>query len=145
MPSNYETFWDGKNYALVANSAKKPFPKISFNELKKKGVTVYAVDPAVNEIGDEKVYNDLSELPGPVDRVVLETPKEETKDWLQKAIDLGVSDVWVHTGRETDEAIKLAEENAVNLRTGTCAAMYTTPGFSFHSFHKVINKILGKY
>ena len=43
------------------------------------------------------------------------------------------------------EALDLARDNAMNARTGTCAVMYVTPEPSYHSIHKWIAKLVGKY
>ena len=48
-------------------------------------------------------------------------------------------------GTESPEALALAEEKGLNARSGTCAVMYVTPGFTFHSIHKWIMKLIGKY
>lgn len=145
MQSNYETFWEKDAYALVGNSAKKKFPKLSYNALKKLGKTVFAVDPSVETIEGDRAYPDLDSLPEPVSGVILEVPKEETRDWVQKAGDTGVKDLWIHMNTDTPEALTLAKKKGMNVRSGTCAVMYVTPGFSFHSFHKLIMKLLGKY
>ncbi len=46
---------------------------------------------------------------------------------------------------ETPEAIPGAREKNLNLRTGTCAVMYVTPGFTYHAIHRGIMKLIGKY
>jgi hypothetical protein len=61
------------------------------------------------------------------------------------AADAGVRDVWVHMAHDTPEAVALAAERGIDLRTGTCAVMYLTQGFSYHSIHKWIMQALGKY
>jgi len=145
MPSNYETFWENDSYAFVGHSAKKNFPKLSYNALKKSGKTVYAVDPSVETIEGDNACPDLASLPTPVAAVVLEVPKEETEAWVRKAVDAGVKELWIHANTDTPEALALAREKGVNVRSGTCAVMYVTPGFSYHSLHKWIMKLLGKY
>ena len=77
--------------------------------------------------------------------VVIEVPKRETKDWVARAADAGVHDVWIHMGRDTPEAIALAQERGINLRRGSCAVMYLTPGLTYHSVHKWINKLVRRY
>ena len=57
-------------------------------------------------------------MPEPVEAVVLEVPKEETAAWVERAADAGVTEVWIHMGRETPEALALAEEKGLNVRTG---------------------------
>jgi predicted CoA-binding protein len=143
MASNYETFWHNDRFAVVGNAAKTPFPKLTYDALKKRGKTVYAVDPSGGEVAGDQTFCDFGALPGKVDAVVIEVPKEETAAWVQKAVDLGVKDVWIHMKRDTKEALELAKKAGINLRYGTCAVMYNRGGF--HTIHKVINKLFGRY
>jgi predicted CoA-binding protein len=145
MPSRREEFWTNESFAFVGHSAKKGFPTLSYTELKKQGKKVFAVDPSVEEIGGERTYPDLASLPEKVDAVVLELPREETEDWVRKTADAGIPNVWIHMTRETPEAVALARERGLNVLTGTCAVMYVKRGFSYHSLHKWIDRLTGKY
>ncbi|MBK1703735.1 CoA-binding protein [Halochromatium glycolicum] len=145
MPSNCETFFDHRRFALVGRSAAKPFPLLSYRGLKRRGKTVYAVDPSAQEIDGDPAYPDLTALPEAVEALIIEVPKQETHDWVAAAAQAGIQDVWVHMAHDTPEAIALAEESGINLRTGTCAVMYVTRGLSYHSIHKAIMKMAGKY
>ncbi|NEV63990.1 CoA-binding protein [Thiorhodococcus minor] len=145
MPSNYETFFDHQRFALVGRSAVKPFPILSYLGLKRLGKTVYAIDPSTTEIDGDPAYPDLTALPESVEALIIETPKSETRDWVAAAKQAGLHDVWIHMAHETPEAVSLAEESGINLRTGTCAVMYVTPGLTYHSIHKAIMKLAGKY
>jgi predicted CoA-binding protein len=145
MSSQHEEFWNHSSYAFVGHSAVKPFPKLSYGELKKQGKKVFAVDPSVDRIGDDTTFRDLESLPEKVEAVVLETPKAETEDWVRKVADAGIRNVWIHMARETPEAVALAKERGLEVLTGTCAVMYVKPGFSYHSLHKWINQAIGKY
>jgi predicted CoA-binding protein len=145
MASDYERFWEHESYAVVGHSAKKSFPKLTYRGLKKLGKKVFPVDPSVPEIDGDKTSPDLSSLPDPVDAVVLELPKGETKDWVAKVAEAGIKHLWMHMQSDTPEAIALAAEKGIQFRTGTCAVMYVTPGLSFHSIHRWIDKARGKY
>ncbi|MCP4756101.1 MAG: CoA-binding protein [Proteobacteria bacterium] len=145
MASKYEAFFSGDSYAVVGHAKAQNFPKLTYDKLKSLQKTVYPVDPSLTEMEGDTVFPDLASLPGPVDRIVLEVPKQETLDWVSKAAELGVKDVWIHMGRETPEALELAKEKGLNLRYGTCAVMYVTPGFSYHSIHKWIMRLAKKY
>jgi len=146
MPTDHEAFWGRSSFAFVANSAKKPFPKLSYGELKgQSGKKVFAVDPSLEEIAGERAYPDFASLPESVEAAVLEVPREETAAWVGKAADAGVKHLWIHMGRETPEALALAEERGLSVLKGTCAVMYVKPGLSYHSLHKWINKAIGKY
>ena len=145
MPSDYESFWTGSSYAVVGHSAKESFPKITYRELKKAGKKVFAVDPGADTVEGDKAHSDLASLPEKVEAVVIEVPREESRDWVAKAADAGIENVWIHMGCDTPEALALAREKGLNVCHGTCAVMYVIPGFSYHSIHKWINKMLGKY
>jgi uncharacterized protein len=145
MPSNYETFFNGQKFAVVGNSEKMSFPVLTYRGLKNLSKTVFPIDAKADEIDGDRVYRDLTGLPEQVDRVIFELPKNEMESWVSKAVEAGIKDAWIHMGCDTKEAIRLAEEKGINLRTGTCAVMYVTPDPSFHSIHKWIMKILRKY
>jgi len=113
MPSEHEKFWSHSSYAFVGHSAVKPFPKLSYGELKKQGKTVFAVDPSADRVAGDSAFRDLDSLPQKVEAVVLETPREETESWVRKAADAGAQSVWIHMGRETPEAVALARERGL--------------------------------
>jgi predicted CoA-binding protein len=145
MTSDYESFWTFNRYAVVGHSARRPFARLTYQGLKDNGKTVYAVDPSAERIEGETAYPDLAALPNKVDAVVLELPKEESATWVKQAIDAGVQDIWLHQATETPEALALAREHGVRLRSGTCAVMYLKRGFTYHSIHRMIFRVLGKY
>jgi len=146
MPTDHERFWQNKSFAFVGNSAKKPFPSLSYSELRRREHnTVYAVDPSRSEIEGEQAYPDLASLPEAVEAAVLEVPKEETRDWVERAADAGIRHLWIHMGRDTPEALALAQQRGLDVLTGSCAVMYVKEGFSFHSLHKWVNRLMGNY
>lgn len=145
MASNYETFWQHKIYALVGNSAKRAFPRLTYRGLKQLGKSVYPVDKSVTEIEGDTVYPDFGSIPSAIDAVILELPKEETKDWVEQVREAGIRELWIHLNTESPEAVDIAEKSGINLRTGTCAVMYLTSGFTYHSIHRWIMKMMGKY
>ncbi len=145
MTSNYETFWENDCFAVVGNKAKQNFPVLTYRGLKKLGKEVFPIDSSVEEIEGDHTYPTLEDLPAEVDAVVLEVPKEETKEWVARVADAGIEDVWIHMGRETPEAVALANDKGMNARTGSCAVMYVKPEPSYHSIHKWIAKLTGKY
>ena len=143
MPSNYETFWAHDRYAVIGNSQKATFPKLTYNGLKANGKTPYAVDPGAERIEGDPAYASLDALPQPVEAAVLEVPKEETATWVKHVADAGIKNLWIHQRRETPEALELAEQHGINVRHGSCAVMYLQGGY--HSIHKWIDKLTGKY
>jgi predicted CoA-binding protein len=145
MPSNREVFWQLSKFAVVGHTAKKPFPRLTYRGLKNLGKTVFPVDPSTSAIDGDSTYADLASLPEPVDGVVLEIPREECRDWVAKAAEAGIKDLWMHQSADTPEALALAKEKGINTRHGTCAVMYVTPGLTYHAIHRGIMKLIGKY
>jgi predicted CoA-binding protein len=145
MTSEYESFWQFERYAVVGHSAKRPFPRLTYAGLKKNGKLVYAVDPSSSHVDQDSTFADLAAIPGGVDAVVLELPKEETPAWIEKAADAGVKDVWLHMNTDSPEALAVASRRELRLRKGTCAVMYLEHGFSPHKVHGWIMKLLKKY
>jgi len=145
MASAHEAFWTHSSFAVVGHTAKKGFPRISYGELKKRGKKIFAVDPSVDQVDGDKTYPDLRSLPEKVEAVVVEVPREETLDVVRQAADAGIKNVWVHMNCDTPEAVELARQRGLNILTGTCAVMYVAQGFTYHSIHKWVNKVLGKY
>ena len=145
MPSNHEAFFNAKRFAVVGHTSAKPFPILSYRALKNTGRRAMAIDSSVGSIDGDPAYPDLGSLPEPADAVIIEVPKEETAHWVQHAADAQIKDVWVHMSHETPEAIAIAARHGINLRTGTCAVMYLSQGFSYHSIHKLIAKLAGRY
>jgi uncharacterized protein len=145
MPSTYEAFWTHSSFAFVGHSAKKGFPHLSYAEAKKRGKKVFAVDASVAEVASDKTYSDLRSLPEKVDGVVVEVPREETIEWVRQAADAGIKNVWIHMNRETPEALEFGRQAGLNVLTGTCAVMYLSQGLTYHSVHRWLNKLGGKY
>jgi uncharacterized protein len=145
MPSAHEEFWTHSSYAFVGHSSAKGFPALSYGEAKKRGKRVFAVDASVERIAGDKTYPDLQALPEPVEGVVLEVPREETADWVRQAAKAGIQNVWIHMNRETPEALEVAKQEKLTVLTGTCAVMYLSRGPSYHSVHRWLSKLGGRY
>lgn len=146
MPSTREQFFEMSSFVVIGDSrTRKPFPRLTYRGLRSLGKCVYAVDPGASEVEGDRSYPDLASLPGPVEAAVLEVPKAETAAWVERVADAGIGHLWIHWGTETPEAISLAVRRGLRVETGACAVMYVTPGFTGHSVHRWIMKLLGKY
>ncbi len=145
VSTTHESFWDHASFAFVGSSGTKGFPKLSYGAAKERGKKVFAVDGTVEEIEGDRAFPDFEALPEPVDAAVLEVPREETADWVGRAADAGIREVWIHMNRDTPEALAVADERGVTLHTGSCAVMYLTSGFNVHGLHRWIEKLRGRY
>lgn len=146
MPSDHEQFFLLKSFAMVGDSSGRPFPKLTYGNLKGLGKEVYAVDLSGAELVEgDKNHGALDQLPAQVEGVIIELPADRTAGVIKQVAEMGVKDVWIHMGCETPEALAVCEESGIRVRTGTCAVMYTQQGFSYHSIHKWLRKMSGKY
>jgi uncharacterized protein len=145
METQNQLFFKAKKFAVIGNSGVKPFPRLTFNELKNSGKKAYPIDSSTPDIDGHTTFKSFADLPENVERAILELPIEETINWVQKADEAGIKDIWVHMGRDTPEVIQYAKDHNLNLRTGTCAVMYLKQGFTYHSIHKWISKLTGKF
>ena len=143
--TEHERFWAHESFAVVGQSAKKSFPVLTYRGLKKLGKPVFAVDSTAEEIDGDRCHADLRALPEPVEAVVLELPRDETLAGLRQVSNAGIGDVWIHMGTETPEALEFARQHGIQTHSGTCAVMYLTPGLTYHSIHKWVMKLAGRY
>jgi uncharacterized protein len=145
MASNYESFFNLGRFGVVGHSKAKAFPVLSYRRLKAIGKPVYPIDPSAMLIDGDPAYPTLGSLPCAVDGLIVEVPKAETAKWVAAAADAGIGHVWIHVGHDTPEAVALAAEKGIDLRTGSCAVMYLNPGLSYHGIHKLVMKLMGRY
>jgi uncharacterized protein len=145
MQTEREQFWNNSSFAFVGHTTEKGFPRLSYDKCKQLGKQVFAVDPSVDHVNGDKAYRDFSALPEPVKAAVLEVPKSETAEWVKKAADAGIENVWIHMKRDTPEALAVARERGLHVLTGACAVMYVNRRPSYHSVHKLIAKLTGRY
>ena len=143
MPSNRETFWHADSFVVIGDSKQKPFPALTYGALKARGSTVFAVDETAAQIAGDRVYRTLDELPGPVEAAVLEVTREDTAEWVERVANAGIGNLWIHMGRDTPEALELAEKRGLAVCHGTCAVMYLKGGY--HKIHKWIEQLRGQY
>ena len=60
----------------------------------------------------------------------------------RQAAEAGVGDVPIHMGRETAEALGVAEEHGISVCTGTCAVQRLDGSFP-HNVHRFFRKLSG--
>jgi len=143
MASVKEDFLAERSIAVVGVSRTKGFGNMAFRELKKKGYHVYPVNQYATVVEGEKCYCSLNDLPGPVGGVLTVVPPAQTEKVVADCVRLGIRRVWMQQGSESQEAIRLCEENGISAVHSACILMYATPT-SFHRFHRWVWKILGK-
>jgi predicted CoA-binding protein len=141
-----ESFLKLKNIAVIGVSSKsKGFGVAVYNHLKDNGYTVFAVNKNGGYSGNIKLYNTLAMIDQKVDGIITVVPPSETEIVLQEANELGIKNIWMQQGSESVNALEFCKENNIDVVHNECIMMFVEPVKSIHSFHRWINKIVGKY
>jgi hypothetical protein len=140
-----QQFVSGKTMAVVGVSAGgKGFGSFAYGELKKRGFRLLPVHPTAPAIQGDRCWPRLSDLPKPVERVLVVVKPERAVDVVRDAAEAGIGHVWLQQGAESPSAVELARERGLTVVQGQCILMFAEPVGSFHKVHRWIWKVLGK-
>jgi uncharacterized protein len=137
-------FMSVKNMAIAGVSRdQKKFGFMVFKELKKRGYTLYPINPNTDFIGDIQCFQSVLELPAQATNLYIVTPKEITAQIMRDAVTKGIHYVWIQQKSETPEALAIANENGIKLISGECIFMFMKAPEGFHKFHRFLRRIFG--
>lgn len=78
------------------------------------------MNPNADEILGDKCYPSLEKLPVIPDVVNVVVPPEITEQIVKTCKKLGVKNVWMQPGSESEEAIRFCEDNDIDIVYGVC-------------------------
>ena len=137
---------DQRTLALVGVSrGGKKIGNGIYRELKGKGYKVFPVNPQAERIENDPCYPSLGSLPEKPGAVVICVPPAQTERVVQQAFEAGITRVWLQQGAESYSAIRFCEDNKMTIVHGQCILMFAEPVKSFHSFHRWLWRLIGKY
>ena len=85
------------------------------------GKTAIPINPRASSIEGIEAAASVAELPDGVDSLSIITPPAITLQVVEQAIDRGIKNLWMQPGAENPDAVKLAEENGLNvIADGSC-------------------------
>ena len=79
---------------------------------------VYPINPRAEEIEGEKAFPDLASLPESVHGISVITPPKVTAAIVEEAGKLGIQNIWMQPGSESEDAVSRAEELGMNVISG---------------------------
>lgn len=139
-----EEFLSCKTLAVVGvSSRRRGFGYTVYNDLKRKGYTVYPVNPKTTTIDGDLCYPDVQILPEKVDGVVFVVPPARTEAIVRDVAEAGIQRVWMQQGAESDEAIAFCEEHGIGVIHGQCIMMFARPMSFPHKAHRWVRKTFG--
>jgi len=140
-----DDFLGQKKIAVVGVSRKSTkFGNAVYKEMKKKGYTVYAVNPNMEEYMGEPCYRDLKSLPEKVDGVVIVVHPSKAIHAVTDAKEAGITHIWLQQGSYSDEAYRFCKDNNINVIAKECILMFVAPVDSIHKFHRWLWMVFGK-
>lgn len=122
----------------------KKFGNYVYDELNKKGIQVFAINPNEKEINGVKCYSNIIELNNKIDGIFICVSRDKVVEILKEAASIGIKNIWLQQGAESKEAIETAQKLQLEMVYGKCLLMYMQPIQSFHKFHRTIWSWIGK-
>jgi len=96
-----------------------------FKDLLSKNLKVYGVNPNADFVLDRKIYKKISEIPEKVDLVITVVPPNVTEKIVAQCKALGINEIWMQPGSESEEAIKKAENLGIKVTYNACIMIET--------------------
>ena len=93
---------------------------VIYRDLKRKGYTVFPVNPYRTKVDDDKTYRTLSDLPDKPTIVNIVIPPSETVKVLQQCLEQNLMNVWLQPGSESRGSLTMLQEHGFNYLANTC-------------------------
>jgi uncharacterized protein len=138
-----EEFLSRPSIAMAGYSRNpKKFGGSVYNTLIEKGYNIVPVNPAGGLTPQgTRIYENLTELPGNVNALLIMTKPEVSTDVVKQAIEKGITHIWVQQSSENEEVKELLKEQSCVI-IGQCILMYTDPG-GIHKVHRWLAGLFG--
>ncbi len=96
------------------------YGSVIYRDLKRKGYTVFPVNPNRTEVDGDKAYPSLDKLPESPTIVNIVVPPTATIRVLKKSLELGLNNVWLQPGAESPESLAFLQEHGFNYLANAC-------------------------
>lgn len=119
VDARISAFLNGTTFAVVgASNDRSKYGNKVLRVYQQNGLTVYPVNPRVEEIEGLACYPDLASLPEPVHGVSIVTPPAVTEKVVEQAHAAGIRYLWMQPGAESDRAIERGKELGLEVIAG---------------------------
>ena len=96
------------------------YGSVIYRDLKRKGYSVFPVNPNRTEVDGDKAYPSLDKLPESPTIVNVVVPPSVTIRVLKKSLELGLKNVWLQPGAESPESLAFLQEHGFNYLANAC-------------------------
>lgn len=91
-----------------------------FKDLLGAGYKVAGVNPKGGEVLNENIYKSLSEIENRPDLVITVVPPKITEGIVDECRSLGIHEIWMQPGSESDAAVRKAEGAGMAVTRNAC-------------------------
>ena len=114
-----DEFLSGSPHAVVgASKDRSKYGNKVLRVYQQNNRPAFPVNPNESEIEDVPAYPDLASLPETVHGISIITPPKVTEVIVKQAGKLGIKNIWMQPGAESDAAVSRAEELGMNVIAG---------------------------
>jgi predicted CoA-binding protein len=114
-----KTFLAGKRFAVAgASQDRSKYGNKVLRAYLHNDLDAVPVNPSADEVEGVTAYRDLASIPESVDGVSIVTPPRVTEQVVKQALALGIKNIWMQPGAESDAAIELARHEGANVISG---------------------------
>jgi len=139
MDERINSFLSAETIAVVgASSHRMKFGTLAYRALKKRGYTVYAVNPKQETIEGDPCYPNLLLVPGAIDAVLISTKPDNIPNLIEQAKAKNVKVIWGQRGSDYTELKQMADKAGIQMITDRCILMYAEPVRGIHALHRFV-------
>ncbi len=126
LQEKIDVFFAGKPHAVVGASRERAkYGNKVLRAYLQNDREVYPVNPNSEEVEGLETFPDLASLPQPVHGISVITKPDVTERIVEQAAELGVKNIWMQPGAESEKAVKRAEQLRMNVIAGGPCALVT--------------------
>ncbi len=115
------SFTQNTRIAVVgASTDPQKYGNRIMSDLLAAGYSVEGINPKGGQIADKQLYSTLADLPQVPELVIIVVPPTAGITVLKECAQLGITEVWMQPGAESEESEALAKKLGINLTTNTC-------------------------
>lgn len=117
-------FLDGAPHAVVgASRDRSKYGNKVLRAYLQNDLPVYAVNPNAEMVEGQVTYPDLASLTQRVHGVSVITPPDITESIVEQAAKLGIKNLWLQPGSESEKVVQLAKRLGLNVIAGNACAL----------------------
>lgn len=91
-----------------------------FKSLLEGGFKVKGIHLRDGEVLGQKIYKNLKELDSVPDLVITVVPPEVTERIVEECNDLGIKEIWMQPGSESEDAVRKARQYGISVVYNAC-------------------------